>query len=70
MAWLAVDKNGDEAIYAECPKRFIRFGDWDCSSSDYSSGGFCFVELPKGTIKKLIGKSLTWEDDPVELKEE
>jgi len=28
------------------------------------------VKLPKGTIKKLIGKDLTWEDNPVELKEE
>ena len=24
----------------------------------------------KGSIKKLIGKELNWEDDPVELKEE
>ena len=26
------------------------------------------IELPKGTIKKLIGHELTWEDEPVELK--
>lgn len=25
------------------------------------------IELPKGTIKKLIGRDLTWEDEPVEL---
>ena len=25
------------------------------------------IELPKGTIKKLIGKTLTWKDAPVEL---
>lgn len=25
------------------------------------------VELPKGSIEKLIGKKLTWEDDPVEI---
>lgn len=24
--------------------------------------------LPFGTIKKLIGRELTWEDEPVELK--
>jgi len=24
--------------------------------------------LPKGTIKKLIGKELTWEDDPVKYE--
>lgn len=28
------------------------------------------VSLPKGTIKKLIGRELSWSDEPVELKEE
>lgn len=28
------------------------------------------IELPKGTISKLIGRGLSWEDEPVELKEE
>ena len=28
------------------------------------------ITLPKGSIEKLIGKKLTWEDEPVELKEE
>lgn len=28
------------------------------------------ISLPKGSIKKLIGRDLTWEDNPVELKEE
>lgn len=26
------------------------------------------IELPKGSIKKLIGRELTWNDEPVELK--
>ena len=35
---------------------------------DYSS---CIcVELPKGSIRKLIGRELSWNDEPVELKEE
>ena len=25
-------------------------------------------DLPKGSIKKLIGKELTWDDNPIELK--
>ena len=25
------------------------------------------IELPRGIIKKLIGRNLTWEDEPVEL---
>lgn len=28
------------------------------------------LELPKGSIKKLIGRELSWNDEPVELKEE
>ena len=28
------------------------------------------IKLPKGTIKKLIGRDLSWNDEPVELKEE
>ena len=27
------------------------------------------IALPKGSIKKLIGKELTWEDEPYYLKE-
>lgn len=30
----------------------------------------CAIKLPKGTIKKLIGRDLSWQDEPVELKEE
>ena len=26
--------------------------------------------VAKGSIKKLIGRDLTWQDEPVELKEE
>jgi len=60
MAWVATDQNGEEWIYAEIPVR----GDtvW------YSSVGN-YIELSKGSIRKLIGKDLTWQDEPVELKE-
>lgn len=61
MAWLTVDKNGEETIYEEAPIRDDGF--WDPSFHDPS-----FVELPKGSIAKLIGRELTWEDEPVELK--
>ena len=26
------------------------------------------LNFPKGSIRKLIGRELTWEDEPVELK--
>ena len=28
----------------------------------------CDIQLPKGSIKKLIGKDLTWNDEPIEFK--
>ena len=28
-----------------------------------------WIYLPKGTIEKLIGKKLTWEDDPVKIED-
>ena len=66
MAWLAVDKTGEENIFERKPIRNL-FGMWlpdttcdDCEESD------CII-LPQGSIKKLIGRDLTWEDEPVEI---
>jgi hypothetical protein len=62
MAWVAVHKNGDEVIFDFEPYRWNdSFWVEDIADDIY---------LPKGTIKKLIGRDLTWSDEPVELKEE
>jgi len=65
MAWVAVDKNGAECIYQFCP---VRSEIEDKFISLYPYG--MWLALPKGSVKKLIGRDLTWEDNPVELKEE
>ena len=62
MAWVAVDMSGAECIFDSKPVRYndcFWLQEWGDS-----------VSLPKGSIKKLIGRDLTWEDVPVELKEE
>lgn len=61
MAWVAVNKNGVEVIFSFKPYR------WNNSYwvEDFTDD----IYLPKGTIKKLIGRDLTWNDEPVELKE-
>lgn len=84
MAWLAVNKDGSEVIgnsllRAKC----VEEGDYNSvEMADKTTGHFwcdpfsdsewgvmdSSVILPKGTIKKLIGHELTWEDNPVELK--
>jgi hypothetical protein len=58
MAYLAVDKNGSEYIYSELPKK---------NETNYHSK-YGYVELPKGTIKKIIGKEMTFDNEPYHLE--
>ena len=60
MAWVAVDENGDEFIYRSEPYRLQNY--WYMCDNH-------FVELPKGSVEKLLGRKLSWNDEPVELKE-
>ena len=64
MAWVAVNTYGIENIYESEPYR--ESGHW----WDDNNGPDTEISLPKGSIRKLIGRDLTWEDNPVELKEE
>ena len=66
MAWVAVHKNSNEGIFKRKPRKTY-YGYWVDSDEDSKDTE---IELPEGTIKKLIGRDLTWEDEPVELKEE
>lgn len=71
MTWLVVSKAGTEII---SPVKPLRDGAlWDCSEEicmeDDTGYVDMSIELPKGSIKKLIGRELTWKDEPVELKE-
>lgn len=68
MAWVSVNLNGDEYIYESMPERF--YCEWKPTFCEYENRVYDYVELPKGSIKKLIGRELSWSDDPIELKEE
>lgn len=63
MAWLAVDSDNKEYIHQNRPIRV-----WLGGMMGWDSGSYSLVQLPQGTIKKLIGRELKWEDEPVELK--
>ena len=70
MAWVAVHKNREEGIFSHKPTRGKELSFW---YDEVEDGGVFYdteISLPKGTIKKLIGRDLTWRDEPVELKEE
>lgn len=64
MAWLAVDKDGSEMIFQYKPEK----KEWD----NYKQWIMpCFgnvMTIPSTSIHKLIGKTLTWDDEPVEIK--
>ena len=66
MAWVAVDKDGSEFIYEDKPERYIAC--WRIWRREFTGETMNHVFLPKGSIKKLIGKELSWSDEPVELK--
>ena len=63
MAYLCVDKRG-EFIADEYPERtWFEWRGW----RDVYGETCTLISLPTGTIKALIGKELTWEDDPYEM---
>lgn len=65
MAWVTVSKQGREFISMCKPIRVV-----DEDNYDGWKDVFFEVSLPNGSIKKLIGKELSWSDGPVELKDE
>jgi len=61
--WACVDKNGTERIMLKKPER------WGNGIKRWTTPGVRSGALPKGSIKKLIGRELSWSDKPVELKD-
>jgi len=65
MAWLATDKNGKETISPGRPE-FDGF-EW-CYTEENSIESEYAMDLPDGTIEKILGRKLTYEESPVEIK--
>lgn len=68
MAWLAVDKDGIEWIFENEPSREPYCDDGVQGDSVWIDLNDWAIPLPKGSIYKLIGRELTWNDEPIELK--
>ena len=69
-AWLAKEQDGTELIFKYKPKRHTF---WDGTRGKWEDKNTAFdasmrIVLPKGTIEKLIGCKLMWEDEPVKFK--
>ena len=61
MAYLCVDPDGEELIFSNLPKRGEN--EWEYSWFDEDC-----ISLPHGSIAKLIGRELTWSDEPVKIE--
>lgn len=65
-------KNGDEIILDNTPARQGEI--WTDERSAHDDEYFSVedhnsaIVLPKGTIRRLTGRDLKWEDDPISLK--
>ena len=72
MAWIATDEDGKIALYVNEPIRqdakALSLGElagyW--TRRDRDDGSWCVITKCQSDV--LIGKLLTWEDEPVELK--
>lgn len=60
--WVAKDRDGREFVFDEQPYRSRQSGSWLMNQDGMA------IELPEGSIQKLIGISVTWDSDCVELK--
>lgn len=63
MAWVAVTKQSTEFISMCKPTRVVdedNYYGWEDT--------FTEISLHNGSIKKLIGRDLSYDDEPVELK--
>ena len=76
MVWLAVNSEGTEIccnyeLVRVFNNRWSTMTEKEISTYCYESNGDpddCIVVLPKGTIKKLIGKELTWKDNSIKIE--
>ncbi len=59
-AYVAIDFDGEETVFDTFPIRGPK-GWFSGDARDMQ------VKLPSGSIKKLIGREMTWDDEPVKL---
>lgn len=59
MTYLVIDVAGGEHI---CSKKPLKNGNYWCSHDAK------WFDLPKGTIKKLTGKEVSFKDEPIKLE--
>lgn len=71
MSWLARNKEGNNGnctlnVFEEKPELSI-FGIWITKDPNNISRVNLGVELPSDADEKLIGRHISWKDEPIEL---
>lgn len=68
MAWIAVNKDGEERIFHYKPTRQNDVWRDELTYNEprtrYAIPNDYSILLPKGTIELIIGKKMTWADEP------
>ena len=68
MAWLARDLSEDLYVYDLKPVRDIEYGQWKIPGAlRYEVFDVNMVELSSDADEKLIGRHITWEDEPIKI---
>ena len=63
MAWIARDGNLNLCIFDDMPKICVSRSVWIPFYGEITD----FIELPSDADEKLIGRHITWGDEPVEI---
>lgn len=74
MAWIVRNENGALLISNNKPERVnpkgLKYSYWSFNTEMFLDEHVdtYFIQLPSDADEKLIGKHISWEDNPVELK--
>ena len=64
MTYFCVDKDGTERCSNECPIRgSFRWESW----TDMYGTTCHIIRLPEGSIERLTGHKITWENEPLKV---
>jgi hypothetical protein len=67
MSWVCVNLDGQEGVANVCPVRDYEDNQWLSADYEFSGG---VIDLPKGSIERLIGYQLTWKNEPCQIFED
>lgn len=66
MAWLVVSKSGDEQLFFHDKPQKIQNRCWGYEDRDFWEIED-YVFLDTGTIEGILGRELSWSDEPIEI---